>query len=175
MYLYNGMPAVNFEASLDEDGKISSASAAVTIHKRNGKVKGSYRFDVNKSKGLRANYYTRKGKKIELMNNQPLLENAKKLLASRISDDEMIVSDFANATECSLNNNVTDRVINFDYSDFSLEAIDEAVEKVRSAVGNISGEIPLKGLNERISYYTDIMKKEKQSSNQKVLKLTDNT
>lgn len=158
MYLHNNMPAVNFEANLDQDGKITSANAVVTLHKRNGKVNGSYRFDVNKSKGLRANYYTRKGKKIDLTTNPLLLETANYLLASKIQDDEMIVRDFTNATQNSINNNITDRVINFDYSDFSAESIKNTEDKIRSTISSIKGEIPLKILSDNLDYYLKTVK-----------------
>lgn len=173
-FLYNGMPAVNFEANLDENGKINSANAVVTIHKKNGKVKGSYRFDVSKVKGVRANYYTRKGKMIDLMSNQPLLENAKKMLESKTSGAETIAVDFAKATERSLINNVTDRAINFDYSDFSLDSIEDTKQRIRDTVGRIKGEFPLYGLSERINYYLDtVNKNSKGSGHQKVLKIED--
>ncbi len=168
MYMYNNMPGVNFNACLDEDGKLTSANAVVTLHKRNGKVNGSYRFDANKEKGIRACYYTRKGKKVDMISNPMLMEKANKLLTDKINDSEIVVRDFANAAQYSLINNVTDRLINFDYSDFSVDAINEAIEKIRNMVGTISGELPLEGLSERIELYFDKVN-EKNVNKQKLL------
>lgn len=169
MYRYNNMPGVNFNACLDEDGKIISANAVVTLHKRNGKVNGSYRFDANKEKGIRACYYTRKGKKIDMISNPMLMEKAYKLLNDKINENEIVVRDFANATQYSLINNGNDRLINFDYSNFSVDAINEAIEKIRNTVGSISGELPLEGLSERLELYFDKVN-EKNVNKQKLLK-----
>ena len=160
--------AVNFEANLNEDGKISSASAEITTHKGNGKVNGTYRFDVNKEKGVRANFYSRKGKKHDLISNIPLLENANKLLLNKTRDNEIIIYNFATAAQQSIFYGVDARKIRFDDSNFSLDAIYDAEEKINNMIERLKGDVFLQGLSDRISLYQENIKK---NSKQKVLKL----
>lgn len=169
---YTDNAAVNFDAYLDEDGNISSASAEITTHKGNGKVNGTYRFDVNEEKGVRANFYSRKGKKFNLFRNIPLLENANKLLLNKTKGNDMIIYDFATAAQQSLFCSMDTRRVRFDDSNFSFDAIDDAEEKINNVINNIKGGIPLQGLSDRINLYQEVRKK-KNHSKQKVLKLDD--
>ena len=136
----------------------------------NGKINGTYRFDVSEEKGVRANFYSRKGKKYELIRNVPLLENANKLLLNKTKDDEMIVYNFATSVQHSIFYNYDSRKIRFDDSDFNTESILEAEERISSILSNLKGEIPLRGLIDRIGLYQEIVKK-RNNDKQKVLRL----
>jgi len=169
--------SVVFEAALNPDDSLEMGAIAINTHKGNGKVNGTYRFDVSRKKGVRANFYSRKGIRIDLTRNPVLLSNANTLLLpapdSQNSGD-IIVSDFATSTQNAIAKNLSEKVISFDNSDFNMESVKQAEAKIVEMVKCIRGELPLFGLVERIDNCLDLIDKEKQLktiSSSKTLKL----
>lgn len=156
--------SVAFEATLSPDDSLEYGAVAIQTHKGNGKVNGTYRFDVNRKKGIRANFYSRKGIKIDLINNPDLLNTANALLLptpSNQNSGDIIVSNFVNATQNAIAKNSSEKVISFDDFDFNIEAIQQAETKIIEIVKCIKGELPLFGLVERINNCLNLIDKKK--------------
>ena len=56
--------SVTFEAALNPDDGLEYGAVAIQTHKGNGKVNGTYRFDVSRKKGIRANFILEKELKL---------------------------------------------------------------------------------------------------------------
>lgn len=172
--------SVVFEATLNQDDSLERGAIAINTHKRNGKVNGTYRFDVSRKKGVRANFYTRKGVKFDLTSNPSLLSTANTLLLpapNSQNSGNIIVSNFANSTQNAIAKNLTEKVISFDNSDFNMESVKQAETKIIEMVKCIKGELPLYGLVERINNCLDLINMEQRqqiTTNPKVLKLGTN-
>ncbi len=166
--------SVAFEATLNPDDSLEYGAVAVETHKGNGKVNGKYRFDVSRKKGIRANFYSRKGVKVDLTSNPTLLGTANTLLLSQANSN--IVSNFANSTQVAITKKLNENVINFDNTDFNMKSVNQVEERIIEMVKCIRGELPLTGLIDRIDNCLEMIGK-KQSvqkgdeSNCKVLKL----
>ena len=133
-------------------------AVAINTHKGNSKVNGTYRFDVSRKKGIRANFYSRKGIKVDLTTNPILLRTA----------------NFANSTQNAIAKNLTKKIISFDNSDFNMEAVKQAELRIIEMVKCIKGELPLSGLVERIDGCLSLLdrkKHEKVEDKAKVLRL----
>lgn len=171
--------SVVFEAALNPDDSLEFGAVAINTHKGNGKVNGTYRFDVSRKKGIRANFYSRKGVKVDLTTNPALLGTANTLLLPTSSSQnrgDIIVSDFANSTQTAIAKNLTEKVISFDNSDFNMESVSQAEKKIIEMVKCIKGELPLTGLIDRIDNCLELIDKKQNiqidsGSNCKVLKL----
>ena len=171
--------SVAFEAILNPDDSLEYGSVAIQTHKGNGKVNGTYRFDVSRKKGIRANFYSRKGVKVDLTSNPALLGTANTLLlpqANSNNSGDIIVSNFANSTQEAIARNLTEKVISFDNSDFNMESVNQAEERIIEMVKCIRGELPLTGLIDRIDNFLEVIGKKQnvqigEGSNCKVLKL----
>lgn len=171
--------SVVFEAALNPDDSLEFGAVAINTHKGNGKVNGTYRFDVSRKKGIRANFYSRKGVKVDLTTNPALLGTANTLLlptSNSQNSSDIIVSDFANSTQTAIAKNLTEKVISFDNSDFNMESVSQAEKKVIEMVKCIKGELPLTGLIDRIDNCLELIDKKQNiqivsGSNCKVLKL----
>ncbi len=145
--------SVVFEAILNPNDSLEHGKIVMETHKGNGKINGTYRFDASRKNGIQANFYSRKGKKVDLTKNQSLLKNANELLLPNISEQKFsnnIVQNFANSTQVAILKNLNEKTIKFDSSDFNMEAIKKAEKQVIEIVKNIKGELPLPGLIERI-------------------------
>lgn len=171
--------SVAFEAALNSDDSLEFGAVAIETHKGNGKVNGTYRFDVSRKKGIRANFYSRKGVKVDLTTNPLLLETANNLLLpvrSSSSRGDIIISDFATSTEVAIAKNLSEKIIKFDSSDFNMESVNQVEKKIMTMVKCIKGELPLPGLVDRIDNCIKLIDKKpnpliKDSTNYKVLKL----
>ena len=171
--------SVAFEAALNPDDSLEYGAVAIQTHKGNGKVNGTYRFDVSRKKGVRANFYSRKGVKVDLTSNPALLGTANTLLlpqANSNNSGDIIVSNFANSTQVAIAKNLTEKVISFDNSDFNMESVNQAEERIIEMVKCIRGELPLPGLIDRIDNCLEVIDKKQnfqigEGSNCKVLKL----
>lgn len=75
--------SVSFEAELDTFDAFQRGSIDIKTYKGNGKVNGTYRFDVSREKGARANFYSRKGVKVDLIHHLELLKKANLLLSAK--------------------------------------------------------------------------------------------
>lgn len=171
--------SVTFEAALNPDNSLEFGAVAIETHKGNGKVNGTYRFDVSRRKGVRANFYSRKGVKIDLTSNPALLGTANTLLlptSNSHSSGDIIVSDFANSTQAAIAKNLSEKVISFDNSDFNMESVNQTERRILEMVKCIRGELPLTGLIDRIDNCLEMIDKKQNlqigdGSNCKVLKL----
>lgn len=171
--------SVAFEAALNPDDSLEYGAVAIQTHKGNGKVNGTYRFDVSRKKGVRANFYSRKGVKVDLTSNPALLGTANTLLlpqANSNNSGDIIVSNFANSTQEAIAKNLTEKVISFDNSDFNMESVNQAERRIFEMVKCIRGELPLPGLIDRIDNCLEVIDKKQnfqicEGSNCKVLKL----
>lgn len=169
--------SVVFEAVLNPYDNFEMGAVAINTHKGNGKVNGTYRFDVSREKGIRANFYSRKGVKVDLTTNPMLLETANRLLLPSSNSQgcgDIIVSNFANSTQNAIAKSLTEKVISFDNSDFNMEAVKQAELKIIGMLKCIKGELPLPGLVERIDNCISLLdsrKQEKIEEKVKTLKL----
>ena len=171
--------SVAFEAALNLDDSLEYGSVVVETHKGNGKVNGTYRFDVSRKKGVRANFYPRKGVKVDLTSNPALLGTANTLLLPAKNSNnsgDIIVSDFANSTQVAIAKNLSEKVISFDNSDFNMESVNQAEKRIIEMVKCIRGELPLPGLIDRIDNCLEMVDKKQsiqigEGSNCKLLKL----
>lgn len=178
---YNKMSKENnasvlFEAMLNPDDNLEMGAVVINTHKGNGKVNGTFRFDVSRTKGVRANFYSRKGVKVDLTTNPMLLGTANTLLlpSSNNNTGDLIVSDFANSTQKTIAKNLSERVISFDSSDFNMEAVKQADNRIMEMVKSIRGELPLSGLVERVDNCLSLlenMNQKKLEEKTKILKL----
>ncbi|MCH5167644.1 MAG: hypothetical protein J1F35_07140 [Erysipelotrichales bacterium] len=158
--------SVVFEATLNPDNSLEAGAVAINTYKKNGKINGNYRFDVSRKKGIRANFYSRKGVKIDLMENPSLLESAKNLLPDHMSENtsNQLIKGFASSTETTIAKNLANKTISFDTSDFNMSAVIEADKKIIDLIKCIKGEIPLSGLRDRIDYCIELMNREKRET-----------
>lgn len=157
--------SVVFEAALNPDNILEFGNVIINTYKANGKVNGTYRFDASRKKGICANFYSRKGIKIDLINNPDLLNTANALLLptpSNQNSGDIIVSNFVNATQNAIAKNSSEKVISFDNFDFNIEAIQQAETKIIEIVKCIKGELPLFGLVERINNCLNLIDRKKQ-------------
>ncbi len=172
--------SVVFEAVLNPNDNFEMGAVAINTHKGNGKVNGTYRFDVSREKGIRANFYSRKGVKVDLTTNPMLLETANRLLLPSSNSQgcgDIIVYNFANSTQNAIAKSLTEKVIIFDNSDFNMEAVKQAELRIIGMLKCIKGELPLPGLVERIDNcisLIDSRKQEKLEEKVKTLKLESN-
>lgn len=145
--------AVTFEAVLDTFDAFQRGAVDIKTYKGNGKVNGTYRFDVSREKGARANFYSRKGVKVDLIHHPELLKKANLLLSAKSpSTGDMVISKFADSTQQAVADALNNRIISFDATDFNMKAVHDAERKVVDTVKKIKGEFPLFGLTERINY-----------------------
>ncbi len=171
--------SVSFEAALNPDDSLEYGAVAIETHKRNGKINGTYRFDVSRKKGIHANFYSRKGVKIDLASNPVLLGTANTLLLPAKNSNnsgDIIVSNFANSTQVAVAKNLSEKVIGFDNSDFNMESVNQAEKRILEMVKCIRGELPLHGLINRIDNCLEMIDKKQnveigEGSNCKVLEL----
>lgn len=157
--------SVVFEALLNPDDSLEKGAITVDTHKGNGKVNGTYRFDVSRKKGIRANFYSRKGVKIDLTTNPVLLGTANTLLlpsSNNNTSSGLIVSDFATSTQKAIAKGLSEKVISFDNSDFNMESVKEAESRILEMLKCIKGELPLPGLVERINNCISLLDAQKQ-------------
>lgn len=163
--------SIGFEVILNSDDTLEKGAATINTHKRNGKINGTYRFDVSRKKGIRANFYSRKGVKIDLTENPSLLGTANHLLLAESSSkdsSDIIISDFTDSSQKAIVKNLDQKEIIFDSSDFNMEKVKQTEINVIEILKNIKGEIPLTGLVERVNYCLNLVDKK---NNQKTLKL----
>ena len=145
--------SVSFEAELDTIDAFQRGAVDIKTYKGNGKVNGTYRFDVSREKGARANFYSRKGIKVDLIRHPEILAKANLLLSAKSpSTGDMVISKFADSTQQAVADALNNRIISFDATDFNMKAVHDAERKVVDTVKKIKGELPLFGLTERINY-----------------------
>lgn len=155
--------SIFFEVTLNPDENLEMGAIAINTHKGNGKVNGIYRFDVSRKKGIRANFYSRKGVKVDLTTNPMLLGAANNLLlpvSNNQNSGDIIVSNFASSTQNAIVKNLGQRVISFDSSDFNMEAIKQTEAMVIEMLKTIKGELPLSGLVERVDSCLELINKQ---------------
>lgn len=176
----NNNASVVFEAVLNPDQSLEKGTVVINTHKGNGKVNGTYRFDVSREKGIRANFYSRKGIRVDLTTKPMLLGNINNLMLSsgqtksgNINGD-MIIADFNNSTQKAIANKLSSRTISFDSSDFNMETVIETEIKITDMIKSIKDEIPLNGLVDRINNCIKLTKNNKKEKQGKILKLTAN-
>ena len=166
--------SVSFEAELDTIDAFQRGSVDIKTYKGNGKVNGTYRFDVSREKGARAKFYSRKGVKVDLIHHPELLKKANLLLSRQSpSTGDMVISKFADSTQQAVANSLGNRVISFDATDFTMDAVSNANKRVVDTIKNIQGELPLYGLNQRISDCFQLMNKTTRLSEERNIKVLE--
>lgn len=171
--------SVDFTATLSEDGVLDSSDITINTHKGNGKVNGTYKFKLSSQNGILANFYSRKGVKIDLTTNPMLLEKAHTMMLPSAEDKSLIsgtnvISTFATQSQQAIAENLSERTISFDTDKFNMQAVMNAQDLVIETLKEIKGEIPLQGLVERIDKVLLMLEKHKTgqvSDEAKTLKL----
>lgn len=162
------------EAKLNKENTLEKGFVEIKTKKGNGKINGTYRFDLDNEKKISANFYSRKGKKIDLTNNPLLVQHVLLLTEQSLNTDETITKDtimnVTNNMQEILLNNINERKIEVDQKYFSMENLVEKDKKVTNLLKQIKGEIPLVGLTERINFVLEMqeIKKDEVKSNEKV-------
>ena len=159
----------DFEVTLNSDDTLIKGVAVINTHKGNGKINGTYRFDVSRNKGVRANFYSRTGIRVNLIENLNLLQTPNQLLLTESGDknSSAIVLDFTNSSQKAILKNLSQKEITFDSSDFNMEKIRQAEQNVIEKLKSMKGELPLTGLGKRVNNYLNLIDKK-----QKTLKIT---
>lgn len=171
--------SVDFTATLREDGALDSSDITINTHKGNGKVNGTYKFKLSSQKGIQANFYSRKGVKIDLTTNPMLLEKAHTMMLPSAEDKSLIsgtsvIRTFATQSQQAIAESLSERTISFDTDKFNMQAVMNAQDLVIETLKEIKGEIPLQGLAERIDKVLLMLEKHKTgqvSDEAKTLKL----
>ena len=160
--------SVSFEAELDTFDAFQRGAVDIKTYN------GIYRFDVSREKGARANFYSRKGVKVDLIHHLELLKKANLLLSAKSpSTGDMVISKFADSTQQAVANSLGNRVISFDATDFTMDAVSNADKRVVGTIKNIQGELPLYGLNQRISDCFQLMCKTTSLSEERNIKVLE--
>ncbi len=155
--------SIAFETVLNPDDSLEMGAIVINTHKGNGKINGTYRFDVSRKKGIHANFYSRKGVKVDLTTNLMLLETANNLLLPVLNSKnrgDIIVSNFANSTQNAIAKNLSQRVLSFDSSDFNMETVKQTEAMIIEMLKTIKGELPLSGLVKRINNCLNLVNKQ---------------
>ena len=160
--------SISFEAELDTFDAFQRGAVDIKTYN------GIYRFDVSREKGARANFYSRKGVKVDLIHHLELLKKANLLLSAKSpSTGDMVISKFADSTQQAVANSLGNRVISFDATDFTMDAVSNADKRVVGTIKNIQGELPLYGLNQRISDCFQLMCKTTSLSEERNIKVLE--
>ena len=160
--------SISFEAELDTFDAFQRGAVDIKTYN------GIYRFDVSREKGARANFYSRKGVKVDLIYHPELLKKANLLLSAKSpSTGDMVISNFADSTQQAVANSLGNRVISFDATDFTMDAVSNADKRVVGTIKNIQGELPLYGLNQRISDCFQLMCKTTSLSEERNIKVLE--
>lgn len=151
-----------FEATLNKDNTLKNGTLTIFKCKYGKKINGIYQISVNEKNGVRANRYSRKGNKIGLTNNPILLSDINTLLSETLNEENIadrIILDFASTAEQIISDNKHKEVIPFDDSYFNTEEIKDVESQINEVLKCIEGEMPLKGLEERINNYFALSQK----------------
>ena len=160
--------SISFEAELDTFDAFQRGAVDIKTYN------GIYRFDVSREKGARANFYSRKGVKVDLIYHPELLKKANLLLSAKSpSTGDMVISNFADSTQQAVANSLGNRVISFDATDFTMDAVSNADKRVVGTIKNIQGELPLYGLNQRINDCFQLMSKTTRLSEERDIKVLE--
>ena len=157
----NNRNSIIFEVRLNSVSELELGAIAIDTHKGNGRVNGRYRYDVSKKKGIRANFYSRKGVRVNLVRNSELLDLTSKLLESSLEKENIedrIILNFASAIENRIAKNPHSRFIQFANFKFDAKLFEDVHEKVISMVKSIKNSLLLPGLVERIEYCLRLLK-----------------
>lgn len=181
-YDRNKTDSVVFNANLDREGVLVRGSLEINTHKRNGKINGTYRMDVSPEKGVRANFYSRKGVKVDLTTKPALLSSTTALMLPSTTEKKdnstglTIVNGFANSTQNAIAKSMSGRTINFNPTEFNMGAVLEAEKRIIEMLKSIRSESPLYGLGDRIDDYLYLIEENKLLQNSaKKLKLQAKT
>lgn len=172
----NKMIEITYELRLNQNGDLEVGNVVITDKTASGNVIGTYRFDASYIRGVRANYYSKNGKAYNLAENKDILNNAKCLLStlSQTNDtSSILINNFVSSVEDSINNQTTDS-INSINNNLDISNINLVERKILDTLKNVKGELPLKGLLDRIGYYLETLEslnKELVSNNSKNQKL----
>ena len=157
----NKMVSTSYELRLNQNGDLEIGNVVISDKTGSGNVIGTYRFDASFIRGVRANYYSKSGKTFNLAENKELLNNAKCLLPSLTQSSDIstvLINNFVSSVEDSINKQTTDS-IKFINSNLDIASINLVERKIIDALKNIKGELPLKGLVERINCYQELLEK----------------
>ena len=160
--------SISFEAELDTFDAFQRGAVDIKTYN------GIYRFDVSREKGARANFYSRKGVKVDLIYHPELLKKANLLLSAKSpSTGDMVISNFADSTQQAVANSLGNRVISFDATDFTMDAVSNVKKRVVDSIKDIKGELPLYGLNQRINDCFQLMSKTTRLSEERDIKVLE--
>ncbi len=145
-----------FEARFDSDDNLEYAFLKINKYKSNGKVNGTYRIDASWNKGIRANYYSRKGNKIDLSEDQEKLEEFSNLIVPIITsnnEENKYISSFIKATGKMINGEIDQNELFYENQYFNLDFITEIENRIDDELKVIKNEIPSKTIIDKL-YFT---------------------
>lgn len=165
--------SIIFEATLSSDDSLEKGSIMINTHKGNGKVNGTYKFDVDKEKNVQAHFYSRKGTKYILTENSELMEAANALLLAvgNQYQENFVMSSFIRFVREKMKLDFT--TTGKDDTDF-VRGLKQIEKHIMVTVKCIKGELPLIGFIERIdNCLVELMSKGNQLpvNNHKILQL----
>lgn len=174
----NGKTAL-FEATLNKDNSLKNGTLKLYSHKHEKQVNRTYQIDISEENGIRANIYSRKGLKVGETNDPELLSDINTLLFETLNEDNIsdrIIINFVNSTLQSINDNQNKEIIPFDSTYYNMDEIKDIESQIDEVLKCIKGELPLKGLEERVDNYFELTQKRdnsKENNKQKKLKLNN--
>ncbi len=158
-----------FEVKTDDIGNLIEGSLTIDTFKVNGKVNGSYRFNVSRDKGVSANYYSRKGGRINLAQNKNFLESARRLLLGSFKENEssvdsLVLKELYESTERAIDvaNGLSKRTLEFDMQDINIRSILDTEKHAVEMLRNLKGEVPLVGFEQRVETFLEMFNIDKE-------------
>ena len=147
---YNFKNNIEYQVTI-ENNRVTKLLAIVNILKDNGKAKGRYVFKIQEDKNgftrFRANYYTRKGTRIELPTTTPNANQIRTLFNNHEENDKIMTS-----FKKYVRNTAFERVkIDINRTNLTEEAFEEKENNAINQLRDIKGEIPLTGLSDRLN------------------------
>ena len=152
--------SIRAEMYLKLDGTLKLGLIAVNSHKEDGKINGSFRFEVTHDRGVHAKFVSRRGDNIDIKIKNELLDDVIGLLEQEPSVGSLVIIDFINSVKNVLKNSPNLKFVPFNSLDFEMNSLKDIENQIINIVKSIKGELPLAGLVERLdSCFEQIGKK----------------
>jgi hypothetical protein len=147
---------VSMEIRLNENNTPEFANISIDTHKGNGKINGSYRVNISKEHEVIANFYSRKGNKINMLST-PLLMDRCLMLASGNKVDSVETNTLSTSTDNNdKKESIGNRIINLGYLDFSMLTFNDIEAKINTILNLIKDDFPIQGLTLRLNECLDM-------------------
>lgn len=144
---------ISYELKLNANGMLETGNVIIKVKSCSGHAIGTYQFDVSSTKGIRAIFYSRNGKAHNLIENKDMLDSTIELLPSlKESRDAstVLINNLVSSVKDSINKHTINSA-NSISTNLDINCINLVEREIIDTLKNIKGELPLKGLVERIN------------------------